>query len=249
MNLHKKVALVTGGARRVGRAIALSLAGRGMDVMVHYHHSVSEAEETVEHIRGMGVRAEAVRGNLGNPLDIEEMFVVHEAYFGRIDVLVNSASTFQSGDILEITVDDWNYTLAVNLRAPFLCSQRAAHLMLARSASGVIINIADVAGQVPWRQYPVHSVSKAGLIMLTEVLAKSLGPVIRANAIVPGPVLKPDRMPYARWQEIGSGLPLQHPGSADNVAQAVIALAENDFITGAVLNVDGGDALMGSIDL
>ena len=189
MDLEGKVALVTGGARRVGRAIALALAARGMDVLVHYHRSEAEAQETVEQIRALGVRAEAAQANLGNPLDIEHMVVVLENYFGRVDVLVNNASTFQARDALEMTIDEWNYVMAVNLRAPFLCCQRAAHLMLARASQGVVVNIADVAGLVPWPRFPHHSVSKAGLIMLTEVLAKTLGPEIRVNAVVPGPVL------------------------------------------------------------
>ncbi len=249
MDLQGKVALVTGGARRVGRTIALGLAACGMDVLVHYYRSEAEARETVEQVRALGVRAEAAQANLDNPLDIEHMFVVLESYFGRVDVLVNSASTFQTRNVLEITVDEWNYVMAVNLRAPFLCCQRAAHLMLARASQGVIVNIADVAGLVPWPRFPHHSVSKAGLIMLTEVLAKSLGPQIRVNAVVPGPVLKPEGMPYARWRALGEALPLRRTGEPENIAQAVIALAENDFITGAVLKVDGGDSLVGSVDV
>lgn len=249
MDLTGKVALVTGGGRRVGRAIALGLAERGMNVVVHYNRSDVDATNTVEALRARGVSAELAQGNLGNPLDIEHVFVAVESYFGRLDVLVNSASTFVTGDVLEMTVGDWNYVMAVNLRAPFLCSQRAAHLMLARQAPGAIVNIADVAGQIPWTRFPIHSVSKAGLIMLTQVLAKSLGPHIRVNAVVPGPVLKPDPMPDARWDALGAALPLGRTGEPENVVQAVLALVENDFITGSVLNVDGGDSLLGSIDV
>ncbi len=248
MDLRGKVALVTGGAHRVGRAIALGLAQRGMHVLVHYNRSEEAALQTVEDIRTLGVRAEMVRGNLGNPLDIEQVFVALESHFGRLDVLVNSAATFQSADVLELTVEDWNYVMAVNLRAPFLCSQRAAHLMLARGTGGVIINIADIGGVIPWVRYPHHSVSKAGLIMLTKVLAKALGPELRVNAVVPGAVLKPEHMPDTRWQDLGAALPVRRPGEPQHVAHAVIALAENDFITGAVLHVDGGDALLGTAD-
>ncbi len=248
MDLKGKVALVTGGARRVGRVIALALAQRGMHVMVHYNRSEEAAAQTVEEIRALGVRGEMVQGNLGNPLDIEQVFVAHESHFGQLDVLVNSAATFESGDVLELTVEDWNYVMAINLRAPFLCSQRAAHLMLARGTGGVIVNIADIGGIVPWVRYPHHSVSKAGLIMLTKVLAKSLGPELRVNAVVPGAVLKPEHMPDARWEQMGKVLPLRRVGGPEHVAHAVIALAENDFITGAVLHVDGGDTLLGVAD-
>ncbi len=248
MDPKGKVALVTGGARRVGKTIALGLAARGMDVLIHYNRSEEEAQETVAQISRLGVRGEAVQGNLGNPLDIERLFVALESYFGQIDVLVNNASAFQAREVLELTVDDWNYVMAVNLRAPFLCSQRAAHLMLARGTPGVIVNIADVAGLVPWPNFPHHSVSKAGLIMLTEVLAKSLAPDIRVNAVAPGPMLKPEEMPHHRWEDLGRVVPLRRTGDPVHVMQAVIALIENDYMTGTVLKVDGGDSLVGSID-
>ena len=227
----------------------MGLARRGANIMVHYNRSGQEAHETVHELRQLGVRAEAVRGNLGNPLDIERIFVELEAQFGCIDVLVNNASSFESANFLEMTVDQWNYALAINLRAPFLCGQRAAHLMLARNTGGVIVNVSDVAGVVPWVRFPQHSVSKAGLLMLTRVMAKSLAPLIRVNAVIPGPVLKPEDMAHATWEKLGDDLPLFHTGSPDNVAQAVIALAENDFMTGTLLTVDGGDSLMGSLDL
>lgn len=248
MDLSGKVALITGAARRVGREIALALADRGAHIMIHYNRSGEEAHETIYELRQRGIKAEAVRGNLGNPLDIERIFVEVEAQFGRCDVLVNNASTFEQADILEMTVDQWNYSVAVNLRAPFLCAQRAAHLMLARNAAGVIVNIGDIAGIVPWVRYPQHSVTKSGLLMLTRVLAKSLAPLIRVNAVVPGPVLKPDEMSEVVWERLGDSLPLFRTGSPANVAQAVIALVENDFITGTILTVDGGDTLLGSVD-
>lgn len=248
MELEGKVALVTGAGQRVGRAIALGLAGQGAHVLVHFNRSVEEARSTVADIRALGVRAEMAQANLGNPLDIEELFVALESYFGRVDVLVNSASAFQPRDVLELTVEDWNYVMAVNLRAPFLCSQLAAHLMLARGTPGAIVNIADVAGVVPWVRFPHHSVSKAGLLMLTEVLAKSLAPEIRVNAVVPGPVLKPTEMNTHRWAELGDVLPLERTGEPAHVVQAVLSLIANDFATGTVFKVDGGDSLLGSVD-
>ncbi|HLV44541.1 MAG TPA: SDR family oxidoreductase [Aggregatilineales bacterium] len=249
MELQDKVALVTGGARRVGRAIALGLARRGMDVLVHYNRSEADAAQTVESLRALGVRTSAVQADLGSPASIEQVFAALGREFGRLDVLVNSASTFVTGGILDMPVEAWDDVMAVNLRAPFLCSQHAARLMLAQGTGGVIVNIADVAGQLPWTRFPAHSVSKAGLIMLTKVLAKSLGPQIRVNAVVPGPVLKPGAMPDARWAELGAALPVGRPGEPDNVVQAVLATIDNDFMTGSVLNVDGGDSLLGSIDL
>jgi pteridine reductase len=248
MDLSGKVVLITGAARRVGREIALALAQQGADIMIHYNRSGQEAHDAIYELRQLGVRAEAVRGNLGNPLDIERIFVELEAQFGRINVLVNNASAFEPANFLEMTVDQWNYAMGINLRAPFLCGQRAAHLMLALNTGGVIVNIADVAGIVPWVRFPQHSVSKAGLLMLTRVMAKSLGPLIRVNAVVPGPVLKPEDMAHQTWEKIGDDLPLFRTGSPENVAQAVMAVIENDFMTGSVLTVDGGDSLLGGLD-
>lgn len=249
MDLNGKTALVTGAARRVGRVIALELARRGMDVFVHYHRSAEDAGQTAEAIRALGVRADTVSADLADPAAIERLFAALRERFGRIDLLVNSASAFQARDVLEVSAEDWDAVMDVNLRAPFLCSQQAARLMGETGTGGVIINIADIAGQVPWPRFPHHSVSKAGLIMLTKVLAKALGPAIRVNAVVPGPVLKPEAMTDERWAELGSVLPLARTGLPEHVAQAVIALAENDFISGSVLNVDGGDGLIGSVDV
>lgn len=249
MNIDGKIALVTGAAHRVGKAVALVLAQQGADVVIHYNRSEDYARETAREVELLGRRALLVQANLGNPLSIEDLFVHIEAAFGRLNIVVNSASAFQAKDFLEINLDDWNYTMAINLRAPFLISQRAAYLMLARGEGGVIVNIADVAGQEPWSRYVHHSVSKAGLIMLTRAAAKSLAPAIRVNCVVPGPVLKPDHMPDARWKRLGDVIPMKRTGGAYNVAQAVLALIENDFATGSIFNVDGGDSLVGSTDL
>lgn len=240
MSTEYKVALVTGGARRVGKVIALALAGRGMQIMVHYHQSEAEAVETVAEIGRLGVEAEAVQADLGDPAAIEQLFDSLKSRFGRLDVLVNNASAFQAKSVLDITVEDWDHTMNVNLRAPFLCSQQAARLMQNNRSGGVIVNIADVIGQTPWVRFPHHSVSKAGLIMLTKVLAHALAPDIRVNAVVPGPVLKPENMPPERWEQLGTELPLSRTGRPVNVAQAVLALIDNDFTTGTIFNVDGG---------
>ncbi|GAB4479277.1 MAG: 3-oxoacyl-[acyl-carrier-protein] reductase [Anaerolineae bacterium] len=249
MDLSGKVALVTGSARRVGKVIALALAARGMHIVVHYHRSKFEAAETASEIKKMGVGALPCQADLADPAQIAEMFTCLEQRLGRLDVLVNSASTFPRGDVLTRSVETWDHVMAVNLRAPFLCGQQAARLMLKNETPGVIINIADTAGLAPWVHYPDHSVSKAGLIMLTRVMASALGPQIRVNAIVPGPVLKPDMMDSARWRAIGERLPLGRTGHPENVAHVALTMIENDFVTGAVWGVDGGDSLISSMDL
>jgi NAD(P)-dependent dehydrogenase (short-subunit alcohol dehydrogenase family) len=250
MNLQGKTALVTGAGQRVGQAIALALASQGANVIVHYHKSGEGALATARTIKEeMGVEAERLSADLSDPKDIEKMFFSIKDWFGRLDVVVNSASAFQMKGVMELTAEDWDHTMAVNLRAPFLLSQGAARLMQNQEEGGVIINIADVAGELPWPRFPHHSVSKAGLIMLTRVLAKSLAPKIRVNAVVPGPVLKPDKMEDARWEKLGEVLPLKRTGSPADVAMVVIEQIRNDFVTGAVWNVDGGDALVGSVDM
>jgi pteridine reductase len=243
VNVENRVALVTGGAHRVGRGIALALARAGADVLVHYHASADAAAETVAAIQGLGRRSRAVGADLGDPEGVAQLFAgLDGATAGRLDVLVNSAAIMERGDVLTLSAAEWDRTLAVNLRAPFLCAQQAARRMLAGDG-GVIINIADVAGLRPWAGYPHHSVSKAGLIMLTQVLARALAPRVRVNAVAPGPVAAPQGWDAARWQTVWSRLPLQRAGSPDDVGEAVVYLVQADFVTGEVLVVDGGDRL------
>jgi NAD(P)-dependent dehydrogenase (short-subunit alcohol dehydrogenase family) len=242
MHLQDKIALVTGAAHRVGKVIALELAHAGAHIVVHYHRAEAEAPAAVAEIRQVGRRATAVRADLANPAAIDQLFAAVEAEFGGLDVLVNSAAIMESGDVTTLAVEDWRRSLDVNLTAPFLCAQRAARMMLARNG-GVIINITDGSGLKPWAKYPAHSVSKAGLIMLTQVLAKALAPTIRVNAVAPGPVMKPPEWEAARWGRAGQRTLLKHTGSGYDVAHAVRFLIEQDFITGETLVVDGGERI------
>jgi pteridine reductase len=242
--LRDKVALVTGAAHRVGKAIALALAHEGADLVIHYHRSAASAAETAEAVRALGRQVLTVGADLGEVASIEHLFEAVEEELGRLDILVNSASVFEPVEFMEMTAAQWDRTLAVNLRAPAFCAQAAAHLM-ARTGSGHIINIADVIGLRPWQRFPHHSVSKAGVVMLTQVLAMSLAPHIRVNAIAPGPVLKPSDMSEERWQMIGAGSLLGRPGQPSDVADAVVFLVGSDYITGEVLVVDGGTRFVG----
>jgi len=237
--LSGQVALVTGGAHRVGKAIALALAGAGADLVIHYHHSAQAAAATVGEIEALGRQALAVGADLGDTVQIEHLFQEIERQFGQLDLLVNSASTFEAVDFMSMTPQQWDETLDVNLKGPAFCAQAAARLMLARGG-GQIVNISDVIGLKPWPRFPQHSVAKAGLIMLTQVLAARLAPTIRVNAVAPGPVLKPPGMPDKRWREIGAASLLGRAGRAEDVAQAVLYLARSDYVTGEVLVVDGG---------
>lgn len=255
MELAGRVALVTGAARRVGRAIALELGRRGAHLAVHFRGSESEAEETVQTLRGMGVEAHALPADLRDPAAIDDLFEAFDRRFDRLDILVNSAASFRRIPFAETTAGDWDDALAVNLRAPFLLSQRAAERARRaprREAPALIVNLADRSGVGVWSGYAAHGVSKAGLLHLTKVAALELAPEVRVNAIVPGAILphparRPDEIAAAEaaFQALGRALPLRRTGSPEVVARAVVFLAESDFITGAVLPVDGGEHLLG----
>lgn len=244
IDLAGKVALVTGSARRVGKSIALALAATGMHVVIHHGNSDDAAQETLAEANEFGGNNLVVRADLRRAEEIDALFQRVDDHYGQVDLLVNSASFFASGSITEITLDAWQHALDVNLTAPFLCSQHAARRMLARAEGGSIVNIIDLSAYAPWRTYPHHSVSKAGLKMLTEVFALSVGPLVRVNAIAPGPVLRDDGNSPDQWERIGQRLPVGRTGDPDDVARAVIFLATQPFMTGATIVVDGGEHLL-----
>jgi len=244
IELAGKVALVTGSARRVGKAIALELARQGMRQVVHHSSSDEEAAQTAAEIRALGVDAIIVKADHTQPDEVQRMFETIRQHYGRLDVLVNSASIFQPAAILDLSVEEWHHVLDVNLTGPFLCSQQAARLMRETGSGGSIINIIDLSAFHPQKMYPHHAVSKAGLKTLTEVLALSLAPDIRVNAIAPGPVLRDAGSSPEKWEMFGQRLPVKHTGDPADVAQAVVFLASQPFITGATLRVDGGESLI-----
>lgn len=242
MELAGRVALVTGGARRLGRAFAEALAARGMRVAVHYGASAADAEAVVAGIVARGGEAEAFGADL---TDADAAIALPGRVverFGGLDLLVNSAAVMERIPVAETTPAQWDAILALNLRAPFFVAQQAApHLARRR---GTIINIADLGGLEPWRHYPAHSVSKAGVVMLTKVLAAALAPDVTVNAIAPGTVLVPDDYDDARRAFLSETTPLQRLGTPDDAVRALLYLAEGaDFVTGEVLVVDGGRLL------
>lgn len=232
-------ALVTGSAVRVGRALALSCAGLGMDVAVHYRSSPDAAEATAADCRALGVRAHTIAGDLAVSADCRR--VVREAadVLGGLDVLVASASTFEPRGFDQIDDDHIERTLAVNLRAPLLMAQEAAPFLRV-SGHGRIVLMNDVAGLEPWPRFMVHSVSKAGVGMLTRALAQELAPEVTVNAIAPGTVLMPDGATDAAARRSAEKSVLQRLGSPDDVAAAMRYLLEADYVTGHTLVVDGG---------
>ena len=245
--LQDQVVLVTGAAHRVGKVIALAAATAGARVAVHYHHAESAAQATLNELHARGVDAAAFQADQADPGQIDALFAAVIERFGRLDVLVNSASAFLPGEFLDLDLADWQRGLAVNLSGPLLCCQAAARRMLAQDPpGGAIVNILDTIGRRPWPRFTAHSVAKAGLLHLSTSLARNLAPHIRVNAVVPGPVLKPDAMSATRWEAMGARLPLGRAGQAGDVARAVVYLASERFLTGVVLSVDGGDGLIDS---
>ena len=239
-SLQDRVALVTGAAKRLGRVVALRLGEEGADVVVHYRSSVADAQSAVAEIEKFGRRGHAIAADLTNVAEIKRLFDETAKQFGRLDVLVNSAANFLPSSIVSTTEEIWDASLDTDLKAPFFCAQAAAPLL--RRTKGSIINFADTGGLVGWPGYIAHSVSKAGVVMLTKVLAKSLAPEVRVNAIAPGTITMPDDPPELEADFIKLA-PLRRTGAPSDIADAVVFLVNSKFITGQVLLVDGGRTL------
>ena len=238
-SLHGRVALVTGAAIRLGRAVAMRLAKEGADMVVHYGNSQREAREAVLEIEKLGRRAIAIQADLRSVAAIRSMFQRVSDQFGRLDILVNSAANFIDAGA-DATEQNWDDALDTNLKAPFFCSQAAAPLL--KQTHGVIINFADLGGIRGWPGYIPHSISKAGVIMLTKCLAKALAPEIRVNAIAPGTITMLGDPPELEDEYIHQA-PLRRSGRPDDVADAVMFLVRSGFATGHTLVLDGGRSI------
>jgi pteridine reductase len=239
-SLKGRVALVTGAAKRIGRAVAARLATEGADVVIHYHQSKPEAAAAVAEIEKLGRKSVALQADLCSVADIKHLFQQTAEQFGRLDILVNSAANFLPAHLGDTTEKMWDTALDTNLKAPFFCAQAAAPLL--KKSHGVIINFADIGGILPWPGYIPHCTSKAGVIMLTKCLAKALAPEVRVNAVAPGTTTMSGDP--AEWEaDFIRRAPLHRTGTTDDVADAVSFLIHSTFITGHVLIVDGGRTL------
>ena len=236
------LALITGGAVRLGREIALALAREGYAIALHYHSSAGKAEKTAREIEKLGVPAYLLQADLREPEQIKACFAKISGLPQHLTVLVNSASVMPRGDLRSLPVTEWDDTLAVNLRAPWLCAQAAAELMQGRD--GVIINLSDSGARKTWTGFPAYTISKAGLEVLTRLLARSLAPGIRVNAVAPGLILPSEDTSPDEWQRLVQRLPVKRQGSPQDVVQAVLFLINNRYITGETLVVDGGYQLI-----
>ena len=242
MDLNGKIALVTGGAKRLGKTIVHALAERGCQLVVHYHTSQTEAEETLNELHTSGHEAIVLQADITKEADVENMIKQAVERFGRIDVLVNNAAVFYRTPIDTVTFDDWEQIINVNLTGTFLCAHKIG-LRMREWGWGHIINMADVAGQRPWADYIPYSVSKACVLTFSQGLAMELAPKVMVNAVVPGPMLFQDDTPRkVQQREIEKTL-VKHAGTPDEVAKLVVFVAESDFSTGSVFSVDGGRSL------
>ena len=243
MNLSGKTALVTGGARRVGRALSTALARAGADVVINYRSSENEAKQLVAELAATGWRACALRADVSQATEIRDLVAAIERSHGKLDLLVNNASLFESAPFAQITEPDWRRVLDVNLTGPFLLSQAALPL-LQKADAAHIVNILDLSALQVWPSYAHHSVSKAGLLQLTKIMARALAPQVRVNAIAPGTVLPPDGYDGTAGDGTSDRRVVGREGSPEDVIKALFYLIESEFVTGQVLVVDGGRLLL-----
>ena len=242
MQLRGRNALVTGAGQRIGRAIAYGLIRRGVNVAIHYLRSAHGARATMMEGEVAGVRVAMLQADLGDAAAAEALPArAAEALGGGLDIAVLSAAVMERRPLAEVTPADWDRVMNLNLRGTFFAAKGAAAAM--GEKGGAIVALADLAAFQRWRNYPVHSISKSGVVALAELLARSLAPAIRVNAVAPGAVLLPEAWADEARAKLVASTPLGRLGTPDDVVRAVLFLLENDYVTGTTLVVDGGRLL------
>jgi len=237
------VALVTGGAIRVGAAIVRELAARGYRVAIHANTSLDSAQELVRELTDAGHDAAAFGADLRDEDATRAMIDRVRRHFGQLDVLVNSAATWSPTPLPEVLADDVRRFFEVNTLSTFICCQHAGLIMAEQAEGGAIVNIGDWAVERPYRDYGAYFISKGAIPTLTRMFAVELAPKVRVNAVLPGPVLLPESVSEAERRRAIAGTLVRRAGRPENIALAVASLLENDFITGVCLPVDGGRTL------
>jgi NAD(P)-dependent dehydrogenase (short-subunit alcohol dehydrogenase family) len=234
-----KAALVTGGARRIGREIALELAAAGSDITITYRNSKAEAEETLQLIHELGRLAIALECDVRSEESVRSAIAASIDFHSHLDVLVNNAAIFESAPLEQLSLEQWDVVFETNARGPFLVAREALpHL---RASRGRIINIGSLGGLRPWADHAHYCSSKAALHMLTQAMAKSFAPEIAVNCVAPGWIDMGESEAHAAARRFAAKTPMHRNGTAKDVAQAVAFFAASaDFITGQVLAVDGG---------
>ncbi|MEO5579647.1 MAG: SDR family oxidoreductase [Gemmatimonadaceae bacterium] len=237
MKLAGRVALVTGAGHRVGRALAVALGRKKMRVAVHYHSSLQQAQQTVAMIEDVGGTASVWEYDLAERDAPERLVADIVARMGTLDVVINSAAVMQRTPVGEVTADAWDSMFALNLRAPFFIAQAAAKVM---GGDGAIVNIADLAAFETWPSYIPHAITKAGVVKMTESLARALAPIVRVNCIAPGAVLLPEEWDTDTAHRFAATTPLKRLGDPEDVVAAMLYLLSADYVTGETVVVDGG---------
>ncbi len=240
MEIAGKVALVTGGAHRVGKAITMMLAKAGAHVVVNYYSASTEAEQTVAEAQALGVHARAIQCDVAEWTEVQSMADTIIEEFGGVDIIVNSASLFDKMPFPTDDLSTWHRVTAVSIDGPFYVCNALAPSMLARGG-GSIVNIVDLSAWEPWVNFTAHSVSKAALLAFTKQLALELAPTIRANAVAPGPVLPPPNYDERQAEKTARRTLLGRWGTPEDVAFAVRFLLEAEYVTADVITVDGGE--------
>ena len=242
MELEGKVAIVTGGAVRLGKALALALAEQGVRLAIHYGSSAGPAEAVAGEIKAMGGDAIAIQADLSQPAETRSIVERAVAHFGQVDVLVNSAAIFEPGNWDDTTEANWDRHFAINLKSPFFLSQAFA-AQVGREGTGHIVNIADWRGVRPGPDHVAYTLTKAALIAMTKSLALALAPNIQVNAIAPGLILPPPGQDQSYLESKADQVPAQRVGSPQEIANALIFLLRSDFVTGDLIFVTGGEHL------
>jgi pteridine reductase len=239
-NKNSRIAVVTGGGHRLGRTILVSLVQQGFAVLMHYNSSETLASETMDFLKSISSEVYAFKGDLTDNTQIKKMWEYIDTLPHDLEILINSAAIMNPCDIQTVSYSEIDDTLALNLRAPLLCSQEAAKRM---PEGGLIINISDIGARKNWLEYPIYSISKAGLEVLTRILAKALAPEIRVNAIAPGLVMPSEKLENRIWEKLIAKVPAKRVATDDEITSMIMYLLSNKYITGQVIDIDGGLSL------
>lgn len=242
MILEGKNVLITGSAVRLGKRIALDLAQNGANIIIHYYKSLAAAKTTQKKIQSTGTKAEIIKADLRYPSEIKSLISTAIKSFGNLHILINSASVFYNTPLPKINAKQWNNILNINLSGVFFCSKYAGLHML-NNNMGKIINISDIGGIIPWKNYSAYCISKSAVIALTKSFAKELAPSVQVNAIAPGTVLLKKNNKSEEKDRIASKNLLKRIGSPSDIINCIKFLIESDFITGSTFIIDGGQLI------
>lgn len=239
----QKACFITGASSRLGREIALSFAGRGYAICFTYLSSDEQAKETLKELQRISPSSQMVRCDLSSVPSIQEAFEFFKKHFDRLDLLISNASNFYPTPLPEVTEKDWDNLVNTNLKGAFFTMQEAAKIMQEQDFTSRIITITDVSAELVWRRYAPYTVSKLGIQHLTKIFAKVFAPKILVNSIAPGTILPHPERDKNLEKDILEKIPLKRFGSPNDIIEVAMLLANTEYITGEVINVDGGRLL------